>query len=86
MNKKDRIIKFLDRNINIPMFGNKKDKFKRDFLNLIFDTSGEDFSNRTDIFINAIFDEENLPYYIIVRETYESGNNQEYWTLVKYIV
>ena len=57
MNKKDRIIKFLDRNMNIPMFGNKKDKFKRDFLNLIFDTSGEDFSNRTDIFINAIFDE-----------------------------
>lgn len=86
MNRKDKIIKFLDKNINIPMFGYKKNKFKKDFLNLIFETNGEDFSNRTDIFINAIFDEEKLPYYIISRETYESGNNQEYWTLIKYII
>lgn len=86
MSRREKIIKFLDKNINIKMFGKDKEKFKKDFLNLIFDTKGEDFCNRTHIFINAILDEESLPYYIIVRETYELGNSKEYWTLVKYVL
>jgi len=74
--------KILKRYTNKKLFEMEREKFKEEFFEELFDPYlPVDYSYRTTIFINAILEEENLPF--VVEADYEQRGLQKekYWTI-----
>lgn len=65
---------------NVAMFQKEQDSFKEEFFRELFDPYVPvDYSRRSPIFLNAIFEEENLPYILVSQIDEEKGI---YWKIV----
>ena len=73
----------LKRYSNKKLFETDRDKFKEEFFKELFDPYlPVDYSYRTTIFINAILEEENLPF--VAEADYEEfgiHKDEKYWVI-----
>ena len=75
----------LKKYVDIKMFDEEQYKFKIEFFKELFDPYEEiDYTKRSPIFINAILEEENLPYIVSIRKEKEDGDNKnkKYWFII----
>lgn len=77
------LTKVLKKYVNKKLFESEQEKFKREFFKELFDPIEEvDYSLRTTLFINAVLEEENLPFVFIVDyEIKGIHDNEKYWLL-----
>jgi hypothetical protein len=69
----------------IKLFKEGQDQFKEEFFKELFDPyEPVNYSRRTTLFINAILDEEDLPYIFSVDyEDFGKNKGKKYWKLVE---
>jgi hypothetical protein len=73
----DILIKY----VGIKLFKEDQDKFKKEFFDTLFEPyEPVDYSTRSTMLINAILEEDNLPFVFSVRQ--DSHNRQYYWILL----
>ena len=66
------------------MFIQEQESFKEEFFRELFDPYEKvDYSKRSTLFINAVLEEDNLPYVFYLRKE-DKGDNKgkHYWWLV----
>jgi hypothetical protein len=73
----------LKKYIDKKLFSQEQNQFKEEFFNELFNPYDVvDYSRRTTIFINAILEEENLPYVFLIKTEYSGKNKgKKYWIL-----
>ena len=80
-----KLTKILKRYAERKLFKDEMDDFKKEFLDTIFEPEEElDYSRRTELFINGVLEEDNLPFYCrkgkekIIKENL----NEDFWYIV----
>jgi hypothetical protein len=77
------LTKVLDKYVDIKMFKKEQDAFKEEFFEALFEpTEPVDYTNRSTLFINAVFEEDELPYLFFCNKE-ENGlhKGEWYWIL-----
>jgi len=79
------LTKILQKYLGIKMYIEHQEEFKEEFFRELFDPQGYvDYSLRSTLFINAVLEEDNLPFYFRVKK--ENGDAERkyetYWELV----
>jgi hypothetical protein len=76
------LLKIVKKYSGKKLFEMDRDKFKEEFFDELFDPYlPVDYSYRTTIFVNAILEEENLPFVALVR--YED-DGEKYWFIKEF--
>ena len=70
----------LEKYVGIKLYKEDQDKFKKEFFDTLFEPyEPVDYSTRTTMLINAILEEDNLPFVFSIRE---DNSHKHYWTLL----
>jgi len=81
-----KLEKILRKYVGIKMFEQEQADFKEEFFRELFDPDRPiDYTRRSPIFINAVLEEENLPYVITILIDRETGSNtqgKKYWNVI----
>ena len=69
----------LKKYVGIKLFQQDQDKFKKEFFDILFEPyEPVDYSTRTTSLLNAILEEDNLPFVFST----DIENNNPYWLLI----
>jgi hypothetical protein len=71
--------------VGIKMFEKEQADFKEEFFRELFDPyQPVDYTRRSPLFLNAVLEEENLPYVITTLIDRESGftEGKRYWNII----
>jgi hypothetical protein len=78
--------KILRRYVGVKMFEQEQTDFKEEFFKELFDPwRPVDYTRRSPLFLNAVFEELNLPYFINIKTDWESGSiteGKKYWNVI----
>ena len=82
------LVPILEKYKGLKLFEEEQRQFKIEFFKELFDPYKEvDYSQRTPLFLNAILEEENLPYIIAILipgdDVEEQYQNKIYWKIYK---
>jgi hypothetical protein len=70
----------LEKYVGIKLYKDDQDKFKKEFFDTLFEPyEPVDYSTRTTMLINAILEEDNLPFVFSIREDH---SHKHYWILL----
>lgn len=70
----------LEKYVGIKLYKDDQDKFKKEFFDTLFEPyEPVDYSTRTTMLINAILEEDNLPFVFSIQEDH---SHKHYWILL----
>ena len=74
------LFNILKKYVNIKLYKEDQEKFKKEFFDTLFEPyESVDYSTRSTMLINAILEEDNIPFVFAIRADH---NHKPYWILL----